>query len=85
MNESIKNGYLKEVTEDYIKQIGIENLIAFWKQHIDIKIRAKKEFVKLLKWKFNLGLLGLKNINLENFNFECCNSCKEWKNKINNS
>lgn len=83
LNESINNGYLKEVTEDYIKQMGIENLITFWKQHIKIKIRAKKEFVELLKWKFNLGGAGLKNINLENFNFECCNLCKEGENKTN--
>ena len=80
LNESINKGFLKEVTKDYLEQMGIENLITFWKQHIEIKNRARKEFLELLKWKFNLGELGLKNIILEDFNFECCIICKEGKN-----
>ena len=83
LNESINKGYLKVETEDYIKQMGIVNLITFWKEHIEIKSRAKKEFVDLLKWKFNLGELALKNIKLENFNFECCILCQEGRNNSN--
>jgi hypothetical protein len=83
LNESISNGYLKEVTENYINQLGLENLITFWKQHLEIKLRAKKEFLELLKWKFNLREFGLKNINLEDFNFECCAVCREGGNKTN--
>lgn len=83
LNESITNGYLKDVNNDYINQLGLENLISFWKQHIELKNRAKQEFIEILKWKFNLSELGLQNIQLENFNFECCSFCKGHKNRIN--
>lgn len=82
LSKSIGDGYLIEVSMDYIKQMGLQNLMIFWKLHIELKQRAKQELDKLLKWKFNLSKLGLHNIQLENFNFECCVICKENKNKI---
>lgn len=77
LKESITNGFLKDVDDSFLIGFGWNNLNQFWKDHINIKNRAKFEFTELLKWKFNLPDNSLKNITLEDFNFECCNLCQE--------
>ncbi len=75
LNERIETGYLKDVTIDYIENMGLDDLKTFWQKHIDLRNKGILEFTNFLKWKFNIKEYGLMNIKLENFNFECCTMC----------
>ena len=82
LKESIDKNYLKEANRDYLENMGWENIVGFWKAHLELKYRARNEFVTLLKWKFNLKQIELQNIQLEDFNFEVCSMCSKLQNNI---
>lgn len=83
LGESISNHYLKDVDFTYLENIGWDNLITFWKEHLVIKYKARNEFMNLLKWKFNHKQDALQNIKLEDYNFECCVKCLTIQSSIN--
>lgn len=73
--DSINKGYLKSVSEVFIKNYGIENLKKFWQKHIELKKESFKLLSEYFKWTYNFKEKSFDEVFLEDFNIESCSLC----------
>lgn len=84
IDDSIQNGYLKEVRSEFIKNFGIERLKDFWKSHLSLKRKSMKLLSNYFKWTYNYGNNTFNEIFLEDYNLKPCRLCyNEIENKEN--
>lgn len=75
--ESIQNGYLKNVSEIFIQNYGLEKLKKFWENHISLKREAYSLLSEYFKWTYNFKGKSFEEIFLQDFNIEACGLCYE--------
>jgi hypothetical protein len=80
--ESIQNGYLKNVSDIFIRNYGIENLKEFWQKHINLKQEAFNFLSEYFKWTYNFKEKSFEEVFLKDFNIESCGLCYERINNI---
>tara|TARA_R110000744_G_scaffold79462_2_gene156042 strand:- start:1539 stop:1847 length:309 start_codon:yes stop_codon:yes gene_type:complete len=75
IQNSINKGYLKEVSEDFITNYGIDRLKAFWTEHQLLKLEAFNCLSDYFKWTYNYNETTFEEIFLDSFNLKACNLC----------
>jgi hypothetical protein len=78
--ESIETGYLKNVSDVFIKNYGIENLKFFWEKHLELKKTAFTMLSDFFKWTYNFKEKSFEEVFLEDFNLESCSLCYDDNN-----
>lgn len=79
IDESIQNGYLKEVSPEFVKNYGIERLKGFWQAHLNLKKQAMRLLSEYFKWTYNYSTSTFNEIFLEDYNLKPCRLCYEMK------
>jgi hypothetical protein len=79
IEESIQKGYLKDVSTEFIKNYGIENLKKFWTSHLNLKKEAMGLLSDFFKWTYSYGNNTFDVIFLEDYNLRPCRLCFETK------
>ena len=77
ITESIEEGYLKNVSDVFINNYGLEKLKDFWNKHRKLKREAFKLLSNYLKWTYNYEKKTFNEILLDDFNLKACNLCYE--------
>ncbi|MBL4745871.1 MAG: hypothetical protein JKY08_05845 [Flavobacteriaceae bacterium] len=75
INESLYKGYLRNVSDVFIDNYGIERLKEFWSKHRELKIDAFNLLSVYFKWTYNFKEKTFDEIYLEDFNLKACNLC----------
>jgi hypothetical protein len=73
--ESIQKDYLKNVSDVFITNYGIDKLKGFWQKHINLKQEAFNLLTEYFKWTYNYKEKSFDEIFLKDFNIEPCNLC----------
>lgn len=73
--QSIDNGYLKNVSEVFIENYGIDKLKIFWREHLKLKREAFNLLSDHFKWTYNYKGKVFDEVFLEDFGLEPCNYC----------
>ncbi|RZJ53271.1 MAG: hypothetical protein EOO44_09035 [Flavobacterium sp.] len=76
ISERIREGGLKNVSENFLKNFGLKKLRDFWKEHKNLKDMAYKQISDYFKWTYNLKNKDFDVLYLEDFNLEGCSLCK---------
>lgn len=77
ISDSIKKDFLKNVSDNFIRNYGIEKLKEFWEKHIALKKEAFSLLSEYFKWTYNFKENSFEEVFLQNFNIYPCGLCHE--------
>jgi len=73
--ERIEKGYLKNTSNLFVRNYGIEKLKIFWEKHSELKLEAMSLLLEYFKWTYNFKENSFDEIFLKDFNIEPCAIC----------